>query len=146
MLTVQSEALMYADSLFSLKYKDVTAHESLNWTRTAVKYFLMRVANSNIDISGDELTKALLEFRVTWMANQMPQCQWFRAHQFMIFLESISRSPVRMLSDEIQRMLEHNYVEVQYNATDLIFNRYQVIPAVDLLMSHALLEPFNAAS
>ena len=146
MLTVQSESLMYVDRLFLQKYQDLPASESLNWTRTAVKYFLMRAANSNRDIIGEDLLKAILDLRADWVANKMPEIEWRRVHQFLLYLEGFSRHPVHHLRNEIQRMLEHNYVEIQYNATHLVFNQYQVIRAVDLLMSHALLEPFNAAS
>lgn len=146
MLTVQSEALMYVDRLFLHKYQDLPASESLNWSRTAVKYFLMRAANGNWDIVGEDLLKAILDLRADWVANKMPEIEWRRVHQFLLYLEGFSRHPVHHLSNEIQRMLEHNYVEIQYNATNLVFNQYQVIRAVDLLMSHASLEPFNAAS
>jgi len=146
MLTVQSETLMNVDRLFLRKYDKIIAAEPLNWTRVAVKYFLMRTVLGDRDIAGGELVTAVQETKACWVEAGLPEISWFRVNQFLLYLEQFSQHPIHALNHELQRMLEQNYVEIQYSAHNLVFNQYQVVRATDLLMSHALLEPFNAAS
>lgn len=146
MLTVQSETLMKVDELFRLKCSNQTADERLNWTRAAVKYFLMRVVMGDRDIRDEKLTDAIREAKVHWVGSGLPEVSWFTVCQFMQYLDNFSRHPVHMLDAELHRMLDQNYVEIQYSVQNLVFNQYQVVSAFDLLSTHALLEQLNAAS
>ncbi|QXO09663.1 hypothetical protein pEaSNUABM11_00239 [Erwinia phage pEa_SNUABM_11] len=146
MLTVQSETLMQVDQLFRHKYTELIADERLNWTCAAVKYFLMRVVMGDRDIRGEKLVEVLQEVKTHWVAAGLPEVLWWRVNHFFVWLESFSQHPVHLLDRELHRMLEQNYVEIQYTVQNLIFNQYRVIRAFDLLLTHALLEPLDAAS
>jgi hypothetical protein len=146
MLTVQSETLCNVDNLFHQHYNGHPRTERYNWTCVAVKYFLMLAALGDRDITGDKLHVVLQRVMLNWTLSGLPDVSWVQVHEFMLQLEKLARHPVYLLDLELNQMLDQNYVEIQYKVQNLVFNQYQVVRAFDLLLSHALLEPLNAAS